>query len=364
MAVDRLRNGMWELGPDSDEPEWRTVDDVPFEKTLFAVVSTAAGPFAIGDGGTMLADRGGGWEVIFDSGPHTRDNQLRALAVTDDGQRVWFSGSSGALGCYDVKSRRKFDYSMPKEMTSTWEAVTVAGPRGKEKALASNGSGEVLPFTLDGFDVDWGVASKPAGAGSTMAALGASPDGIGYAVDTSGNVFKTTADDGWERIGIRNAQVKFYDIYAGEKGRVYVAAGDGRIYRYDDSYKNWTPIGVTDTASLRAFSAYEDELVVLGNGGEIYERIEGDRWEAVHTPTQEDLFDVALGDPDVAVGADATVLERPRGQARQAGTSEDGDQFEGRGEYHDGDGVPPSGSQNAQRSGDGDGNAPTGDTTK
>lgn len=346
---------MWELGPDSDEPEWRTVDDIPFEKTLFAVVSTAAGPFAIGDGGTMLADRDGGWEVIFDSGPHTRDNQLRALAVTDDGQRVWFSGSSGALGCYDVKSRRKFDYSMPKEMTSTWEAVTVAGPRGKEKALASNGSGEVLPFTLDGFDVDWGVASKPAGAGSTMAALGASPDGIGYAVDTSGNVFKTTAEDGWERIGIRNAQVKFYDIYAGEKGRVYVAAGDGRIYRYDDSYKNWTPIGVTDTASLRAFSAYEDELVVLGNGGEIYERVEGDRWEAVHTPTKEDLFDVALGDPDVAVGADATVLERPRGQARQAGTSEDGDQFEGRGEYHDGDGVPPSGSQDASRSGDGDG---------
>lgn len=91
------------------------------------------------------------------------------------------------MGCYDVKTQEKFDYSFLDEKTSTWESASIAG----------------------------------------------TPDGTGYAVDTSGNVFKT--DGEWERIGIRNAQIRFYDVYAEGDNR-YVAAGDGRIYRYANSY--------------------------------------------------------------------------------------------------------------------------------
>ncbi|WP_440008581.1 hypothetical protein [Halomicrococcus sp. SG-WS-1] len=330
---------MWELGPDADEPEWYEVES-PFEKSIYEVVSTAAGPYAIGDGGTLLANRDGEWEVVLDDGPRTRDNQLRGLAVTDDGERVWFAGSSGALGCYDVESRRKFDYSNPNEMTSTWEGIAVSGQRGSEKVLVANGSGEIKPFTVDGFDENWGVVSKPAKKGSKVAALAASPDGYGYAIDTSGNAFKTTKDDGWEDIGIVNAQVKFYDIYAGKGKRVYVAAGDGRIYRYDDSYHDWTPIGITDKSSLRSFDVHGDQMVVLGNGGSIFQRSGEERWEAVHSPTGNTLYDIALGDPDVAVGASGTILQRLRGETRHAGTSPDDDQFDGRGEHYDGDPNP------------------------
>ena len=144
---------------------------------LFGVVHTIEGPYAIGSGGTLVADRGGGWEVIFDDGPATRDNQMRAMDVTDDGERLWMLGSSGAMACYDVEQRKKFDYSYPNGMTSTWEGITVAGERGAEKALATNGSGEVLPFTIDGFDVDWGQLDKPAGKGSKMPGSRPAPRG-------------------------------------------------------------------------------------------------------------------------------------------------------------------------------------------
>ncbi|WP_408958870.1 WD40/YVTN/BNR-like repeat-containing protein [Natrinema sp. 74] len=325
---------MWELGPDADEPEWQSVE-TPFPTDLFEVVSTVAGPYAIGDGGVIVADRGDGWEVIIEDGPNVRSNQLRGLDVTDDGRRIWFAGSSGAIGCYDIETRRKFDYSYPKEMTSTWEGLAVSGETGDEKLLVANGSGEILPVTIHGFDVNWGVTSKPNEQGSKVAALAASPDGYGYAVDTSGNAYKTTKDDGWVDIGIVNSQVKFYDIWAGENERVYVAAGDGRVYRYDDSYQGWTPIRVGEK-SLRAFDTYGDQLVALGDAGAFYQRIDGgERWEQRHTPTESVLNDVALGTPDVAVGKSGLVIERPRGEPRDARTSADGDTFDGRGESYD-----------------------------
>jgi|GEM_PF-963407 len=345
---------MWELGSDAERPEWREVDS-PFEKALYGVVDTAEGPYAIGDGGTVIADRGDGWEVIFDDGPRTRDNQLRGLDVTDDGKRIWFAGSSGALGCYDVVGRRKYDYSNPDEMTSTWEGITVAGQAGSEKVLVANGSGEILPFSVDGFDQDWEPVRKPASKGSNVAALAASPDGIGYAVDTSGNAFRTTADDGWEDIGIVNAQVKFYDIFAGENGRVYVAAGDGRIYRYDDSYHDWTPIGVAEK-SLRAFAierGEQDRMVVIGDGGTIYERAGRERWEEIPSPVGSRLFDVALGETDVIVGNSGTILERPD-EPRDAGSSADTDNYDGRGEYFDNDEQEPGESGGDDTSSEGD----------
>lgn len=307
---------MWRVGEERERPEWRVVG-TPFDTSLFGVVQTVEGPYAVGSGGTLVADRGQGWELVLDDGPNTRDNQMRAVDVTDDGERVWMLGSSGAMACYDVGQQRKFDYSYPHGMTSTWEGITVAGPRGAEKALASNGSGEIMPFSVDGFDVDWGQVDKPAAKGSKMSAIAATPDGVGFAIDTSGNAFKTTADDGWIDIGIVNAQVKFYDLYAGADQRVYVAAGGGRVYRYDDSYRNWTSIGAGDGGDLTAIDAYEKpngetQMVVLTRNGDIFQRDGKDRWEEVPSPTRNGLRDLQLGRPDVAVGKAGTVMQRAR----------------------------------------------------
>ena len=129
---------MWQNGERGDRAEWSdTATD--FSINLFGTVQTAEGPYAVGEGGVLVADRGDGWEIVLDDGPATRQNQLRAVDVTDDGRRVWMVGSSGAMACYDVDQRRKYDYSSPEEMTSTWEAIAVCGDRGREKVLAANG---------------------------------------------------------------------------------------------------------------------------------------------------------------------------------------------------------------------------------
>ncbi|MFD1566484.1 WD40/YVTN/BNR-like repeat-containing protein, partial [Halolamina litorea] len=193
--------------------------------------------------------------------------------------------------------------------------------------------------------------------------------GVGFAVDTSGNAFKTTPE-GWEDIGVVNAQVKFYDVYAGENEEVYIAAGDGRVYRYDDSYNDWTPIGVTDETSMRSIDVYEQDgerqMVVLGNNGSVFQRDDGDRWEEIPSPTSAALFDLSLGSPDIAVGKAGTVIERPRGTTRDAGSSPDGDEFDGRGENDDGDqyGSDEDGSTSENGTTDGTaGDDPTEDDT-
>ncbi|GAB7095583.1 hypothetical protein JCM30237_27370 [Halolamina litorea] len=329
---------MWDTGAGTREPAWEPAE-TEFEIDLFDVVHTVEGPYAVGASGTLVADTGSGWDVVFDDGPATREAQLQAADVTADGRRVWMVGTSGVVACYDVEQARKFDYSSPDGMTSTWEGVAVAGRKGREKVLAANGSGEVLPFLVDGFEIDWGQPRKPAGKGANVAALAASPDGVGYAIDTAGNAFKTTQREGWAEIGILDSQLKLHDIHAGANGRVYVAAGDGNVYRYDDSYESWTPIGVTDGIALRAIdvAVYENgtgEMVVVGDDGSLYERVGDERWVKQPTPVDATLHGLSVGDLDVAVGTGGTVLERPQ-STRYDRSSADGDTYDGRGETYD-----------------------------
>lgn len=328
------------FGSDLGGRQWQTHPS-PTQKTLYQIVNTAEGPVAVGASGTIVTRRDGEWQVIVDDGPATRDNALRGIDATDDGKRVWFLGSSGSLGCYDVETHRKYDYSFPQGMTSTWEGIAVSGKAGSEKALASNGSGSVLPFAIDGFDVRWGVPSKP-GSGSKIMALAASADGVGYAVDSSGNAYRTTPDEGWEDIGIVNAQVNFYDIWAGKNARVYVAAGGGRVYRYDDSYHSWTPLQVGKGA-IRAFDVEGETMVAAGASGHIYQRApdtEAIRWDRLHSPTGKTIYDITLGKTDYAVAAGGRILAREGSKKKDGETSPDGDQYDGRGENYDNDDNP------------------------
>ncbi|KZN26430.1 hypothetical protein A4G99_20450 [Haladaptatus sp. R4] len=131
----------------TSKAEWRSVES-PTDKTLIGVTTTTEGPFAVGTGGNVLTKRDGEWRFAIRDGPATRENTLTCVDVTDDGTRIWFAGSSGALGCYDATEGKKYDYSAPKEKTSTWEAIAVSGNAGSELIRVANGSGEVLPVTV------------------------------------------------------------------------------------------------------------------------------------------------------------------------------------------------------------------------
>ncbi|KTG07649.1 hypothetical protein AUR64_02860 [Haloprofundus marisrubri] len=298
----------------------------PVEKTLTGVVQTSVGPFAVGTGGKVLRRRtDGSWTIVVPQGPATKRNKLTDVDVTDDGKRIWFAGSSGALGMYNTETGEKHDYSAPGGKTSTWEAIAVGGGGdgsdggsdgseggsggGGEHLLIANGSGEVLSATIDDDGCpSFGEVVKP-GSGSTIPALALGGDAA-YAIDTSGNVFERT-DGEWADIGIRNAQVNFHDIYASER-TLLVSGGGGLVYRYDRPCTNWTPIAVGKSA-LFAIDFEGDRAVAVGGGGVIHQRRRDDGWTQLSSPVESKLRSVALGDVDVAVGNSGTIVERAGG---------------------------------------------------
>lgn len=291
-------------------PDWKPVP-TPFDVDLHDAVQTAEGPYAVGASGTLAAKRDAGWQLLVESGPAAQNSTLTAVAATEGGERVWFVGASGAIGAYDVVEQRKHDYSSPGDATNSWEAVAVRGTRGSETVLLANAGGEVVPGSADGTAVGWGDPAKP-GEGATVSALDFAPDGIAYAVDSSGNAYRATGVGQWRKIGVPDASAAFDDVYAGAQGRVYVAAGDGRLYRYDDSAGQWTPIGVAPTA-LRAVDVFDEHVYVLADSNAVYRRTltGATRWRRTELPTGSDLLALALGYPDVAVGKAGTVVKRP-----------------------------------------------------
>ena len=293
----------------------------PTSKTIYGVSMTVDGPYAAGKSGNLLSRQGGSWELTVSAGPHTRDNTLRTIAVTDDGKRVWFAGASGAIGAYDVDKQRKIDYSAPTGKTTTWEGITATGTRDSEVVYVSNGSGEVLKGTHDADGcLQWGSSVTEPGSGSTMTAIDfqESDTSIGHAVDTTQGVYETTDSGGtWEKVGISESQVNYYDVisYIDESDGtqfVHVAAGDGKVYRLDCTCDNWTPVQVSDK-SLFGITHSGGARLACGASGRIHEKPKGEDWQQVESPVADDLKEVAYGGtdyPDVIVGNSGTILER------------------------------------------------------
>lgn len=291
----------------------------PTSKTIYGVSMTADGPYAAGKDGNLLSKENGSWEKTVAAGPHTRNNSLRTIAVTDDGKRVWFAGASGALGAFDVDKERKIDYSAPNGMTSTWEGITLTGKRDQETIYVSNGSGEVLKGIHDADGcVQWQGVTEP-GGGSRMPAIDfqEANTGIGHAVDTSQGVYETTdAGDTWSKVGISESQVGYYDVasFVNADGEqiVYVAGGDGKVYRLNCTCDNWTPLQVSDK-TLRGVTHQAGARLAVGAAGRIHEKPDGGNWQRLDSPVTSDLYEVAYGGSDyadVAVGASGTILER------------------------------------------------------
>ncbi|MFB6221546.1 MAG: hypothetical protein ABEH90_08915, partial [Halolamina sp.] len=212
------------------QQEWIEAE-TPTDGVLYEVVSTEIGPVAIGAKGLVIAERDDHeWTTVVPAGPATDRNELFAADVTDDNKRVWFAGSSGALGCYDVETGRKHDYTAPKEKTSTWEAIAVTGDRRAERLRVANGSGEILSMRADDYGCpQWESVTEP-GMGTTIRTMDGH-EGRFYAADTTGHVFEE-ADGTWTRIGIENAQVEFLDLQATDD-HLYITGEDGRFFRYD-----------------------------------------------------------------------------------------------------------------------------------
>ncbi|MGQ3411207.1 hypothetical protein ACT4ML_02960 [Natrinema sp. LN54] len=295
----------------SNDGEW-TQAESPTDKALNDAVDTAAGPFAAGADGNVIARGEGGWRKVVDYGPQARSRRLTGIDATDDGSAVWFVGGSGVIGEYNVETQTLTNYSAPKGKTSTWEDCAVRGTAGEnERVSFVNGSGELLVgVRQDSGAMQYEAVIEP-GGGSTIPGIDFHAREAGHVCTTSQFVGETT-DGGqtWEQIGIDFAGGAFFDLASRGERDVNVAAGSGIVYRYDGF--RWTPHVVDDQRrAIRAVDRDGSAGLAAGDGGTIYERQSAGQWQQYETAVESKLDGVATGSAyDVAVGDGGTILER------------------------------------------------------
>ncbi|WP_226005627.1 WD40/YVTN/BNR-like repeat-containing protein [Natrinema salinisoli] len=293
------------------DSEW-VAADVPTDATLYDVVPTAVGAYAVGENGTVLArdDDRDEWTVELEGGLGGRGDGLRSAAVTSNGRAMWVAGDSGALGLYDVLADRTIDFSAPKGKTTSWTAIAVAGLAGDERLTAINSSGELLRGRRDGPTIEWSEVIEP-GSGSSVTDIDLTPLGYGYVVDTDSGVFESRdAGVSWSRIGIGGAGVDFAAVAATDSGHVSVAGGNGIVYTYDGLDWSRTTLGEQPIAAL---ARDRDTALAVSSTGTLFERRYGDWTTLVDLQPGNELLAVALEtarSPQLVVGQSGTIFER------------------------------------------------------
>lgn len=301
----RRTRGMWEFTQRRQRRPWQRVD-TPVAVSLHDVAVTADGPCAVGNGGSVVARAADGtWGVVVENGPSARGRALRGVDVTDDGKRLWFAGASGAIGAYDLESGTRLDRSKPRGLSKNFGAFAVAGSRGSEKLLVADGSGHVLAAEARETHLDWEPPTRPSGD-TAIAALDATPDDVGYAVDSNANVYRTTATEGWSRVGVDGAGNSFYAV-AASADTVVVGGGNGRVYATPTGSGSWTPSALGDF-TVRALAATGGHTVAAGTGGTICSQ--AGTWHCANWGGSATINGLALGPVDVAVGNNGLLLER------------------------------------------------------
>jgi len=289
----------------ASEDGWTSVES-PTGNTLWDVEYTTEGAYAVGGGGVVLERTTEGWRKALDGGPTGNGNSLYGADVTDDGERLWFVGSSGAIGEYDVTTGNLEDHSAPMDVTNNFNDVSVTGEAGEANVYVAGDSGKMYFSFENGEGGSWDYVTP--GSGSNINAVDFYDDRKGHIVDGNTTVFSTEDGSTWDKLGIEDADYNFYGVDSDGADDVWVSGGGGSVYHWDGT--EWTRADTGD-ASLRDVEVTDGDSDgdTVGGGGALY-AYDGEAWNAEETPTGQNLKAVVRGDTDTAVGAGGTIIER------------------------------------------------------
>ncbi|MFC6953863.1 hypothetical protein [Halorubellus litoreus] len=293
---------------DSEGPEsgW-AMRESPTGSTLYDVEETAAGVYAVGAGGVVLERTPKGYVKVLDGGPTGNGNSLYGADVTDDGKRLWFVGSSGAIGEYDVETGTLQSHSAPMDVTNNFNDVSVTGRAGEANVYVAGDSGKLYYSFENGESQTWEYTT-PA-SGSAINAVDFHDATSGHIVDGNQTVLYTRDGATWDKLGIENANHNFYGVDSDGFDDVWVSGGGGTIFHWNGS--EWIRSDTGDAGQRDIEVAGTDTGYVVGGGGKVYDR-DAEKWTADATPTGQNLKAVVLlgGESAVAVGAGGTIVER------------------------------------------------------
>jgi len=220
----------------AQESGWTEVPS-PKDGALHDVVHTATGLYAVGDGGVVIKRTSEGWKTVFEDGPSSNGRNLLGAEVTDDGDRLWFVGKSGAVGVFDVQTDSLVaDPSSPNDYTDNFNDVAVTGTAGQADVYVASNAGQIHYSFENGEDETWNETTV--GEGNGIKAIDFHGDESGHAVTGNQTVFETSDGATYQKIGIADSDVDFFGIDSEAPDDVWVTGGSGTVYRWDGS--KWT----------------------------------------------------------------------------------------------------------------------------
>ena len=277
-----------------------TVEKAPTDGALYDVAYASDGAYAVGQDGVVLERTEKGWRKVTDGGVTGDGRDLLCADVTDDGDRLWFAGASGAVGEYDVRTGGIDDHGSPQDNTNNFLDIAVTGQGGEANVYVADGSGIVSYSFENGQSGKWN--SVQVGQGDALTGIDFYDAKSGHVVNTNGSAFDTTDGSSYDRIGVPDANESFYGLDSDGATDVRVAAGGGVVYRYDGEWSSTT----IANATLRDIEVDGEDGYAVGESGRVF-RYDGD-WSEESTETGQNLRAVDRGSPNVAVGDSSTVI--------------------------------------------------------
>ena len=286
-------------GRAATEPEW-TVEETPTENTLHDVVYTSEGAYAVGGDGLILERADEGWRTVTDGGVSGNGDNLRGAGVTDDGDRLWVVGASGAIGEFDPASGSLTDRSAPQDNTNNFLDVAVTCEAGNANVYVADASG-IVSYSFDnGRSETW--ESVQIGQGNGLPGIDFYDVRSGHVLNTNASVFETTDGSTYERIGVPDADNSLYGIDSDGSNDVWAVGGGGTVQRYTGRWER-TDLG---NLTLRDVDVEDGAGYTVGESGRVFEFT--GTWEEDTTETEQNLRGLALGAPNVAVGDSGTAI--------------------------------------------------------
>lgn len=246
--------------------DWH-VSEAPKIAQLTEVESHAGDVFVAGKRGVLLERRArGDWQGLTLEGPTGNGHNLNSVAVTDDGERVWYCGDSGSFGYYDRSSERTEPHPGPKNHTDGFVGITVSGAAGEETVHTVATSGRVLRARVDGNTVTV-EATQVLGDGTTHTEIVADGGDL-FVSDVSGNLHHSRGDGTWVQKRLTKDTVK--GLAVADTGVAAVSA-TGTAYRDISLFEGEGGTKKADLGDVSPedVSAAGEEFVVVGGDGAV-----------------------------------------------------------------------------------------------
>lgn len=238
----------------------------PKRGRLTGVESNGDVVFASGDRGVLIErESRGNWTAIIENGPRGNGKNLLDISITDDGERVWYCGHSGALGYYDRTADEVVSHYAPGDYTSGFVTVEVSGRSGTEHVFLANNSGTAFQVRADGGTADLAHNTTPSNASKATEIV--EYRGEHFMSMIGGDVFYSDGNGSWQQLPLADEPIEA--LAAGDTG-VAAITESGTLYRDVSSTDGAEPRKIElDTCGMEELAVRGKTFVAVGRDGRI-----------------------------------------------------------------------------------------------